>query len=138
MEAVFGVGSIVAFALGIGLWLYVNKDAPKFTTFLFLVAGTGLGGLIGAAVSRGTDWATATTSDLTTTLIGMGGSTLLSVAAVVATLEVFVKGMWKKKAKPRRWHPWLALALPTLAMASGVPVLAQLFSAASQITAVGG
>lgn len=129
-----GVGSLTAFCLGIGLWLYAHKNAKKTTTFLFLVAGTAIGGYLGSLIGGAVSTAVNTVGTLTAQLIGVGGSTLLAVVSVIATLEVVVKGIWKKTAKPKRWHPWLALALPTIIVAGSVPVLIQLMDAVGQVT----
>jgi len=134
MEALFGVGSLIAFALGIGLWLYVHRMAPKTVTLLFLIAGTGIGGWLGALIGGAVSTAIGTASDVTANLIGVGAATLVAVVSFIATLEIVVKGLWKKKAKPRRWHPWLALALPTIIVAGSVPVLVELMEALNQVT----
>ena len=134
MESLFGVGSIVAFAIGIGLWLYVHKMAPKLTTLLFLIAGTGIGGWLGALIGGAVDTAIGTASGVTASLIGVSAATLVAVASFVAVLEIVIKGLWKKKAKPKRWHPWLALALPTIVVAGSVPALVELMNAFDSIT----
>lgn len=130
---ILGIGSIVAFCLGVGLWLFAHRDAPKTTTLLFLIAGTALGGVLGALVGQAVAAATSTIGSLTGQLIGVGGATLLAVLSLIATLEVVIKGMWPKKASPRRWHPWLALVLPTIIVAGSVPVLVQIMNALNQV-----
>jgi len=121
-----GVASIAGLALLVGLWLYWHKSAPKSTTLLFLIAGIGLGGglgvWLGATLGRAL---TAAGNTEAAAWVGLGASTLLAGAAILATLEVVIKGLWRKKAKPKRWHPWLALALPTIIAIGSVPVLTE-------------
>ncbi|GAA4554759.1 MULTISPECIES: hypothetical protein [Pseudonocardia] len=126
--ALAGIGSIAGLALIIGLWLYLHKNAPKFTTLLFLLAGTGIGGLAGAAIAGGVGTVTSTAASATSRLVGFSAAALVSAICIVATLEVVVKGLWKRTATPKRYHPWLALALPTIAVAGGVPIISSLIS----------
>jgi hypothetical protein len=126
-----GIGSIAGAALVIGLWLYLHDDARKTTTALFLIAGCGIGGLVGAAIDHGFDTASGTAASTTTRLIGFSAGVIVSALCIVLTLEVVFKGILKKTANPKRWHPWLALALPTIAFASGVPILMSIFGAIS-------
>jgi len=120
-----GLLAIGAFALGIGLWLYWRRLAPKTCTALFLVAGLTIGGWIGSLLGWALNLTLGTLGTFTGQLIGYGASTILAVVALIATLEIFVKGLWKKKATPQRWHPWLALALPTMVIAFGLPIMVQ-------------
>lgn len=124
-----GTASITAFALAIGLWLFFHKNAPKFTTLLFLIAGFGIGGLLGNWLTGLVNMATDTAGNQTSLWLGIGASTLISIVALIAALEIVIKGLWKKKAKPKRWHPWLALALPTIIAISGFPILNEVFGA---------
>ncbi len=124
-----GIATIAGLALIVGLWLYLHRDAPKTTTGLFLVAGIGLGGWLGAQLGAWISAGLGMVGTQTATWVGIGTSTLVAGLAVVATLEIIVKGLWKKKAKPRRWHPWLALALPTIITAASVPILVEIVSA---------
>ena len=129
--ALAGIGSIAGIALIVGLWLYLHRNAPKFTTLLFLFAGTGIGGLVGAAIDSGVGTVTSTAASTTSRLVGFSFAAVLSAICLVATLEVVIKGLWKRTANPKRWHPWLALALPTIAVASGIPVLTSIVGAVS-------
>ena len=125
----WGVASICAVALVVGAWTYWHKDAPKFTTFLFLVGGIGFGGALGKWIGDHLSQALGTVGTTTGTLIGLSTSAIVAAIGLVATLEVVVKGMHPKRAKPKRWHPWLALALPLIVTATGVPVITQLMHA---------
>ena len=133
-----GVATITGLALIIGGWLYLHRDAPKTTTLLFLIAGIGIGGWIGATLGDWISTALGMVGTQTATWVGIGTSTLVAGLAIVATLEIVIKGLWKKKAKPRRWHPWLALALPTIIAAASVPILVEIVNAfTSAVTQVG-
>ncbi|GAA1092865.1 MULTISPECIES: hypothetical protein [Pseudonocardia] len=121
-----GTGSIAALALLFGLWLYYHDDMRKTTSLLFLIAGTGLGGLIGALIAQAYGVA-ANATPLATRLLGFGGAVILGGIAIVMTLEVVIKGIFPKTARPNRIHPWLALAAPTIGLASGVPILYGLY-----------
>lgn len=116
---------ISGLALIVGLWTYWHRDAPKFTTFLFLIGGLGIGGWLGSMLGDLLNTAIGTAGTATGAWIGIGASTITAGLALVATLEIVVKGLWKKKAKPQRWHPWLALALPTIIVAFGFPIMVQ-------------
>jgi hypothetical protein len=113
-----GAGSVAVIALVIGGWLWWHRDAPRTTTACFLVAGLGFGGALGNLIATALSRAFAPGA-----AVSGWGSVLLAAlvaAAFVATFEVFVKGIGttRRKAKPRRWHPWLALALPTILVAT--------------------
>ncbi|OLM28108.1 hypothetical protein Ae717Ps2_6736 [Pseudonocardia sp. Ae717_Ps2] len=95
-----------------GAWLWFHKDAPKFTVLLFLIAGLGLGGVVGGVLGALINRAMGTIGTTTGSLIGIGTSTLVAGLALVATLEVAIKGIHPRKARPKRWHAFLALALP--------------------------
>lgn len=125
-----GLAVIAALAFCVGGWLYAHRDAPKATTALFLVGGIGVGGVIGGWLAGGLAWLLSLASTTGARLIGLSTLGAIAGIAVVACLEVFVKGIGvprRRNAHPRRWHPWLAAALPTVVIASGVPVLAALF-----------
>ncbi|MPZ66770.1 MAG: hypothetical protein GEU83_15100 [Pseudonocardiaceae bacterium] len=133
-----GVAAIAGMALIVGLWLYWHRDAPKFTTFLFLIAGTGIGGYLGQLLGQALNTVLGTVGTQTGQWVGIGASTLTAGVALVATLEIVIKGLYKKKAKPQRWHPWLALALPTIIFAAGFPFLVQIMEAfETGVTTVG-
>ena len=120
---VAGVGGAL-FMIGIALggWLYWHKMAPKFCIFAFLIAGLGLSGVIGALLVRLLTAGVGLMAGLIGRLFGNGAGAVASVViAAVLVLEVFVKGMGGKKATPRRYHPWLALVLPTLVVVTGLP-----------------
>ncbi len=129
----FGLAVIGCFSIIVGLWLYFHRMAPKFTTLLFLIGGLSIGGWLGSLLGTAINVVLGTVGSFTGQLIGYAASTILAAVALVAVLEVFVKGLWKKKAKPQRWHPWLALVLPTIVIAFGAPIMVE---AATAVTGV--
>lgn len=118
-----GLATVAVFALAIGGWLYVSKLAPKSTITAFLIAGLGIGGTVGYLLGRALAAVLGLTGGLTGQFLGVASSTVVSALALVATLEIVIKGLHPKKAKPRRWHPWLALVLPTIVVAAGLPIV---------------
>ncbi|MGD9529488.1 MAG: hypothetical protein AB7I38_11735 [Dehalococcoidia bacterium] len=126
-----GLGIVAVFALAIGGWLYYHRDAERTTTALFVVAGMGIGGLIGQVAEGALRRLLGLAGGTGSTLLGGTALAIVSAIALIAFLEVVVKGIGiprSRNASPRRWHPWLGLALPTIVVVSGVPVLAALFS----------
>jgi hypothetical protein len=115
---ILGVAGVAALAAG-GWWWWLDGGHPAdIPAVVALLAGGGIAVCLAAAL-------------LTAHLTGAwAGLTRLVLAAAVLVLaaEVVVKGMWKGRARPRRWHPVLAVVLPTLAIAVGVPVLAPLMT----------
>jgi dipeptide/tripeptide permease len=122
-----GVGVLSALALAIGAALWTKRDAPRTATALFLVAGIGVGGALGNALSGGLNRAFGANLGASESRVGLAVFVVIVGASAYAAYEVSVKGIgWDKhKVNPRRWHPWAALVLPTVAIAVGVPFLAQ-------------
>jgi hypothetical protein len=125
-----GIVLISVAALISGGWLWWHREAPKTTTGLFLVAGLAIGGGLGRLIALGlasvfTHHPTSTAADEGP---GVWVSIVLAGLAIAATVEIVVKGMWRRRARPRRWHPWLALALPTFAIAAGAPMVGPLMT----------
>lgn len=134
-----GVGAISGLAAILAAWLWYHRDAPKFTNLLALIAGLGFGGVLGSMLGNILNRALGTVGTTTGTWIGIGTSTIVAGIALVATLEVVIKGMWFKRARPQRWHPFLALLLPTIVIAGGVPLLSEVMNAfADGVGNVGG
>jgi membrane protease YdiL (CAAX protease family) len=127
-----GAGVIVVGTLVAGGWLWWHRDAPKTCTGLFLVAGLVIGGvlgdLLGGLFTHHGPPTTSTSPAPASSAVGVWVSVILAGVGIAATAELVVKGMWPRRAKPRRWHPWLALALPTLVIAAGVPMVGPLMT----------
>lgn len=136
-----GLGVVAVFALAIGGWLYAHRDAPRATTALFVIAGIGLGGLTGQVLASGLRRMLGLAGGAGATLLGATTLAVVSAIAVIAFLEVIVKGVGiprRRNARPQRWHPWLGLALPTIVIASGVPVLAAIFGGVGELAGQAG
>lgn len=128
MLSYLGVGSAAAFALGLGFWLWHKGKALKLTIFLFLIVGVTVGGLAGSLVGRLVTRALSLIGSLGGRLFGFGGALLVSALALYLLLEVFtaMSPISKFSTAPKRWHPWLALVLPLIVAAAGLPIANQL------------
>lgn len=123
-----GVATLAVIALFTAAWLWKHKHAPKTQVALALLAGLLFGGALGGFLGTVLTTVLGAVGSATGRLIGVGAAAVLAGLAFVAFLEVVIKGMWPKKAKPKRWHPALALVLPTLVIAGSVPLLSQLMA----------
>lgn len=129
-QAVAGAGLVAVLATLAGAWLRWHRDAPKTCTGMFAVAGLAIGDVLGRLIGQtlaklphhGPD-PSQTTSAAAGLTAGLWLSLLLAGVLLAATAELVVKGMWPRHARPRHWHPWLALALPTVAIAAGAPLI---------------
>lgn len=131
MHPNLGVIAVAVIALAIGGWLWWHRDAPRTCTALFLVAGIGIASIVGTLIAGALTKAGAP-AEAPGSAAGKYVFIVIVGASVLAAIEVVGKGIgWGRHlpAKPRRWHPWAALVLPTVAIAAGVPVLAQIFGA---------
>lgn len=126
---------VTVIALGVAAFLRAHHEAPKITTGLFFLAGIALGGVVGNGLAELIDRIAA--HNASTGHAGAGSLTwaitrvVLSLATIGACAIVVIKGMWRGRAQPRRYHHWLALTVPTLAIAIGVPGLAPLLDGLS-------
>lgn len=125
-----GIVLVSVAALVSGGWLWWHREAPKTCTGLFLIAGLAIGGGLGRLIALGLAVVFSPTATEPGAGEGFGRWVSAVVAAVLiaATAEIVIKGMWRKRATPRRWHPWLALVLPTLAIAAGAPLVGPLMT----------
>ncbi len=120
-QAVAGAGLVALVAVLAGTWLRWHREAPKTTAGLFATAGLAVGDVLGRLIA-------AALAKLPPTPAGLWLSLLLAGVLIAATVELVVKGMWPRRARPRHWHPWLALALPTIAIGIGAPLIGPLMS----------
>jgi hypothetical protein len=140
-----GVAAISGIALVVAAWLWWHRDAPKICTLLALIAGLGIAGGVSGVLGRLPTQLLHTAGATTGGVTGLAPAAIVTGLAVVAALEVGIKGVHPRKAKPRRWHPFLAMALPTIVIASGVPLLTGVMhtvsggiaSAGSAMTSIG-
>lgn len=110
-------GSIV---LGIGIALYLRKKYGRALNIMFLLAGGALAPAIGP-------WITSALASLGGMLFGVSAAALLAALS----LAWFI-GDFKDKGK----HPktcWIALFLPVLLVASGVPVFLKVSDMIDQV-----
>lgn len=113
----FASGALAAIAFVLALMLRRHKRAPKTQVLLMLLAGFGLGGVLGHLLAK----AGALISHLGT----VGTAKLLGVAVpaivVIALLFELIMQLHPKNKSPHRSTVWLALLLPAvLATAGGV------------------
>ena len=126
-----GVATLSVMALGIAMWLWYHHQAIKTTTLLALFAGLGFATAAGSWFGQGVTWLVGALGSTTAAWIGVTASAVVTGFALIGTLEVILKGIWPRTAYPQRWHPLLALVLPTVVIASGAPVLAAVMRWAS-------
>lgn len=129
--AVGGAGLVAAFAALAGGWLRWHREAPKTCTGLFAVAGLAIGDVLGrliATVLGKLHPVPHAPDQHTGPGVGLWLSLLLAGVLLAATGELVVKGMWPRRARPAPWHPWLALALPTVAIAASAPLIGPVMS----------
>jgi hypothetical protein len=114
---VLTLGSVAAVAFAIALTLLFKHMAKKTVVWLMLIAGIGLGGVVGSLADG-----------LVTRLVGglsnVAGSLLGATAAggliVVAVLTVLLYPHMKPKGQPpTKFTPWLAFFFPAVLVAAG-------------------
>ena len=129
---VAGAGLVAALAALAGGWLRWHREAPKTCTGLFAVAGLAIGDVLGRLIAAGLTKFHHLTPDApqqhTGPGVGLWLSLLLAGVLLAASAELVVKGMWPRRARPAPWHPWLALTLPTIAIAASAPLIGPLMS----------
>lgn len=104
--AIAGIALIAALVMRkIGAW-------PKWVPWLMLVAGLGVGGLVGDVIRRAMLGALSGAEAGTRALLG----TAVPLALVVVVVLCLVH--WMRSGAPHKWAPWFALAVcPLLAVA---------------------
>lgn len=125
-----GVAAVSVVCVAVAGWLWWHRDAPRTTTALALTAGIGFGGSLGGAIAGVLARLSPAPAPGQLTA-GVIVFVLVVAGSFVGAFELVVKGLHRRRARPRRWHPWLALVLPTVVIAAGVPVLAQLVAVLS-------
>ena len=117
--------------LGLVAWLWWRRKAGKTATLLALLVGLGIGPPLGLWLGRRGTGLVDSLESPAMRQIGVVLFAVLTAATIVVILEVLIHGIWPRTARPQRWHPWVALALPMVAIAFGVPVVAWAFSGLS-------
>lgn len=133
--AVAGAGLVAALAALAGGWLRWHREAPKTCTGLFAVSGLAIGDVLGRLIATCLTKLTAHSPNPGPQQhtgpgfgFGLWLSLLLAGVLLAASAELVVKGMWPRRARPAPWHPWMALTLPTIAIAVGAPLIGPLMS----------
>lgn len=129
------MGGIAALSLAIAIALMVKKLAKRMVVYLMLVVGlTGLGGALGAIVSRVVHSGVNGATHATDRFFGAGVGGLV----VMAFLTIFIWPHVKPKGPqpPTKLTPWLALSWGTAAAAVG-GVFAQAAGFSGNIVAQG-
>jgi hypothetical protein len=111
------VGGIAALAFAIALTLMFKKIAKKLIPWLMLVAGIGLGGVIGLLSDRLVNGAVNGVSKATGTLLG--GSAVGGLIIVAVLTILLLPHMKPKGQPPTRLTPWLAFIFPAVLVAVG-------------------
>jgi hypothetical protein len=111
------VGGVAALAFAIALALMFKKIAKKLIPWLMLIAGIGLGGVIGLLSDRLVNGAVNGISKAVGTLLGGAAVGGLIVVAVLTIL--LMPHMKPKGQPPTRFTPWLAFIFPAVLVAVG-------------------
>jgi hypothetical protein len=134
---IFGI-SVVGLIIGFLIWAFWRKKAPKATIWSALFVGGIIGGTFGLLIGTGVSLLIGLAQSATSRLVGLGASTIVAVIAVIALLELFGNALAGKKAKPQRWHVGLALALPTIMVAAGFPIVSQVLATVQSAVGLSG
>jgi drug/metabolite transporter (DMT)-like permease len=108
-------GAIAVIAFAIALLLKSAKKAPKTRVVLMLLAGFGIGGILGSFLARFGRFLAHATEVGTSRLFGVGVPVLLVIVMVVW----LVLQMEPKNSTPHDRAMWVALLLPAVLAISG-------------------
>lgn len=112
------VGGVAALAFAIALALMFKKIAKRLIPWLMLIAGIGLGGVIGLLSDRLVNGTVGGISRATGALLGGGA---VGGLIVVAVLTIVIAPHMKPKGgqPPTKFTPWLAFIFPAVLVAVG-------------------
>lgn len=111
------VGAVAALAFAIALTMMFKKVLKKWIPWLMLVAGIGLGGVIGVLSSRLVNGTVNGISKATGALLG--GSAVGGLIIVAVLTICLVPHMKPKGQPPTKMTPWLAFVFPAVLVAVG-------------------
>lgn len=113
-----GNGFLALLCLSVAIWMLIRKKSKKLASWLMLIAGLFLGGLIGELMNTGIAAIRDTAGGALGGLVGVGAGAVMTVIGVLVLLELW-HGIHPRKGSPSGHHPFLALAAPTLLLAAG-------------------
>jgi drug/metabolite transporter (DMT)-like permease len=117
VPTMFTSAAVAVLALAVALMLKRHRKAGKTQVVLMLLAGFGVGGLLGGLLSKAGGLLSHLTSTGTAKVFGIAVPAVL----VVILLVELVMQMHPKNKTPHRSTMWLALLLPAvLAMSGGM------------------
>jgi len=111
------IGGVAALAFAIALALMFKKIAKKAIPWLMLIAGIGLGGVIGSLSDRLVNGAVDGVSRATGALFGgaaVGGLIIIAWLTIVLLPHMKPKGQ-----PPTKFTPWVAFIFPAALVAVG-------------------
>lgn len=110
-------GSVV---LGVGIALYLLKKYGRALNIMFLIAGGGLAPVL-------SQWVRPALASVGGMLFGVAAGALLAALALTWVIIEF------KEKRTHKKTPWIALLLPTLMLASGLPIFLKVTNMVDQV-----
>lgn len=107
-------------ALGIGIALYALKVYGKTLNIMFLLAGAALSPTLSG-------WIGPALNSVGGVLFGIGVSVVCAAAAITWVFMEFKRNGKHKKT------PWIALLIPSLMLASGLPIFTKVTNMTDQV-----
>jgi MFS family permease len=136
MGTIISTSLIGGLALCIALWMMWRKKSKKLTSWIMLVSGLFLNGLLAGVVNSIVSTIRGTAGNTVGGFIGLSASGVMFIIGVIVVLELW-HGIHPKKGRPDSWHPWLALAAPVLLIAAGGVFATAIHAMTTTATTVG-